>query len=335
MNNRILILTNSGDLHADLMVSLLTKKGARPFRLNLDRFPKDFEISQQLTEHGHNATISHLPTNDSLNIDDIKSVWTRKTSDFNFLSDDLHPQEHAHAVQETEHLLNGLLYSLDCYWINHPTAIRSAQYKGEQALRAVKMGFKVPQSLITNKPIEVQHFRRAISGEMITKSMSSPYLSAETVDAENRIVGGLTTTIITDEHLQNLEAVKEIPCYFQAYTDKQFELRVTVIGNQVFAAKIHSQQCESTKVDFRDFSAEIDYEAYSLPKEIEQRCLDFVHSYQLQYGALDIIVTPEQDYVFLENNPAGQFWFVQQLVPQLTMLEALADRLMEGATCQH
>jgi hypothetical protein len=57
-----------------------------------------------------------------------------------------------------------------------------------------------------------------------------------------------------------------------------------------------------------------------------------VHSYQLNYGAIDLIVTPDNEYVFLENNPAGQFLFVEQLVPALTMSDSLARRLVREAS---
>lgn len=334
MDKKILIITNSSDLHADIMISLLIDKGVLPFRLNLNEFPRNFEISLNITQNQWSATLTHIPSNDTLNVSDIGAVWTRKIADFSFISEDLSPQEKAHAKQETEHVLNSLLYSLDCYWINHPLASRSALWKGEQSIRAAKMGFKVPASLMTNQPDPVLRFKAIIHGEMITKSMSSPFLAADEVVGKDRVVRGFCTTLITDEDMQSIDSVREIPCYFQEYIAKQFELRVTVIGNQVFTAKIHSQENERTKIDFRDFGANIRYEAFQLPADIEQKCLDFVHSYQLQYGALDIIVTPDNEYVFLENNPAGQFLFVQQLVPELTIMEALADCLIEGAKCQ-
>ncbi len=45
---------------------------------------------------------------------------------------------------------------------------------------------------------------------------------------------------------------------------------------------------------------------------------------------MDIIVTPEDEFVFLENNPGGQFLFVEQLVPELKMMDTLANCLIEG-----
>ena len=42
------------------------------------------------------------------------------------------------------------------------------------------------------------------------------------------------------------------------------------------------------------------------------------------------LVTPDGDFVFLEVNPVGQFLFVQELIPELDMIGAVADRLVEG-----
>ena len=104
-----------------------------------------------------------------------------------------------------------------------------------------------------------------------------------------------------------------------------------MIGDALFAARIHSQDDPRTATDWRDMAAAIRYEAAALPAEVARRCLDFVHSYGLTFGALDLIVTPQGDYVFLENNPVGQFLFVEQLVPELDMTGALAECLTREA----
>ena len=330
----ILIITNSYDLHADLMQEILTEWQQSCFRLNLNEFPKHFHINYQIIDNQPCTTLTHLPSGEILELDKVGAVWARKSADFCFESDDLSPQELAFAQQETKHVLNSLVYGLDCYWMSHPSAVRYAAFKGEQAIRAAKMGFDVPDALVTNCGETVKAFKQKLTGQMITKAMSDASLSVSDVALEDQQVGGMPTTLVSEAHMENIDAVREIPTYFQAYNEKQFELRVTVIGEQAFAAKIDSQSCDSTRVDYRDFSAEIAYEAYTLPTEVEKRCLDFVHSYQLEYGAIDLIVTPDNKYVFLENNPVGQFWFVQQLVPELQMLEAVADKLVTEAKCR-
>lgn len=332
MDNDILIVTHSGDLHADLVVERLHARGARTCRLDLDRFPADYALDIRQHAGAPLGSLCHLPTGDEVALADIGAVWTRKAGEFRFPSDDaLGPQERAYANAETHHILTGTLLSLDAYWMNHPMASQAAKWKGEQLRRASKMGFRVPPSLSTNDPDAVRRFRAAVGGGIIFKPLSSPGLGADEVDPEDHIVPNLGTTLITDEHEEMLDAVREIPAFFQQYIEKRHELRVMVIDDHVFAARIESQGDARTRVDYRDFSAEIDYRVERLPAEIERRCHDFVHSYGLRFGAMDLIFTPEGEYVFLENNPAGQFLFVEQLVPELRMLDAVTGCLIDGA----
>ncbi len=332
MNKHILIITHSGDLHADLVVERLLARDARVFRLNLDHFPAHYQLDIQQIDGTSVGVLRHLPSQTDISITDIGAVWTRKSGDFLFLSDgDLGPQERAYSIAETQHVLTSLLLTVDAYWMNYPLASHGAMWKGEQLKRAAQLGFRVPPSLTTNDGNAVRRFRSAVGGEIIFKPLSSPSLGADAVDDADRVVPNLATTIITDEHEDMLDALRELPGFFQRYIPKQYELRVTVIDNHVFAARIHSQDDERTRTDYRDFSAEIDYTAEQLPLEIERRCRDFVHSYGLKFGAIDLIVTPEGEYVFLENNPAGQFLFVEQLVPELRMLDAVVQCLIDGA----
>lgn len=333
MKNHILVVTHSGDLHADLVIERLHGRDARVFRLDLDRFPAQYRFDARQHGGSPSGVLHHLPSRAEVSIEDIGAVWTRKSGDFRFLSDEeLGPQERAYAIAETHHILTGLLLAMDVYWMNHPMATNSARWKGEQLRRAARMGFRVPPSLASNDGDVVRRFRAEHGGEIIFKPLSSPNLGADEVAPADRIVPNLATTLITDAHDDMLDAVRELPGFFQQYIPKRHEIRATVVDGCVFAARIESQGDERTRVDYRDFSAEIDYRAERLPQEVEHRCLEFVHSYGLKFGALDLICTPEGEYVFLENNPAGQFLFVEQLVPELRMLDAVADCLFDGAS---
>ena len=333
MSNRILIITCRDDLHADKVEISLHSKGATPFRINLDEFPKDYDLNMTLVQGTWQGSINHRITNNSVSIEDIGAIWLRKSAEYCYASDDLSPQEKAFAKQETEHTLFSLLYSLDCFWMSHPKALRAAQWKGEQLKRASQLGFRVPKSIISNQPASVRKFKNEIPGDIIFKAMSSSFLGADKVETKDLSVSGLSTTVISEEQLESIDAISELACCFQEYIPKKYELRVTVIGHKIFAAKIDSQADPRTKTDFRDFSVDIPYQATQLPESIERQCLAFVHDSQLMFGALDIIVTPDDEYVFLENNPAGQFLFVEQLVPTLKMIDAMADCLITGAQC--
>jgi glutathione synthase/RimK-type ligase-like ATP-grasp enzyme len=331
MTKRILIVTNRSDLHADLVAARLVQGGASPFRIDLDDFPAGFEIALQFERGCWDGGLTCIRTADRLPVSEIGAVWMRKKADFSFTTELSGPQEKAHAQGETEHILLSLLHSLDCYWMSHPLAVRAALWKGEQLLRASRMGFAVPPSLATNRPAAVQIFNGSAEHGIVFKSLSSPTLAAEEVAVDERIAGSLPTTRITEEHDDALEAVSASPCFFQHYVPKAYEVRATVIGEKVFAARIDSQTDARTATDYRDFSAEISYEAEALPPDIERRCVEFVHSYGLTFGAIDLIATPAGDHVFLENNPVGQFLFVEQLVPELDMTGAVASCLTRGA----
>lgn len=330
MTPRILIVTNRDDLHADRVAEKIASQGARPFRLNLDEFPKYFAVTAEFAFGRCEGALTCLRTGDSLSLPDTGAVWMRKRADFAYASP-LAAQEKAYAEAETEHALFSLLYSLDGYWMSHPAALRGAMWKGEQLVRAARMGFSVPRSIVTNRRAGVEALRATARDGLIFKTLSSPGLAAEEVAPEERVAAGLATTRITDAHDEALDAVVELPCFFQHHVPKRHELRVTVIGDAVFAACIHSQDDPRTATDCRDMSAEIRYEAHDLPPDLARLCVEFVHSYALTYGALDLIVTPEGDHVFLENNPVGQFLFIEELVPELDMTGAVAACLVRGA----
>ncbi|CUI09574.1 hypothetical protein BN2497_13925 [Janthinobacterium sp. CG23_2] len=329
MAKKVLIVSNSADLHVDLLLPILQAKGCAAFRLDLDAFPRDYQTSQWFAGGALRQWIRHLPSDVTLDLADVGAVWSRKPAEFSFLSPDLGIQERIYAKAETEQALFGMLYTLDCFWMSHPLALRGAMWKGEQLQRAARMGFRIPASLTTNSPADVKAFRASVEGPMIFKALSSPNLGGDDLADADRIAAGIGTTLVDDAMFEQLESVGELACHFQQYIPKQYELRVTIIGERVFAAKIHSQNDQRTAIDSRDMSADIPYEATVLPDAVRERCLAFVRSYDLPYSALDLIVTPDDDYVFLENNPVGQFLYVEQLIPEFAMLDALADRLIE------
>lgn len=336
MLKKVLIVTNCHDLHADLLVPNLTAKGCDSFRINLDAFPRNYHLAQSLTNDRVVNKIRDLQSENWLDFEAIGAIWMRKPGEFRYLSDDLTTQEKNFAKAETEHALLGLLYGLNCFWMSHPLALRAAQWKGEQLQRAKRMGFRIPATIITNSKTEALAFRDSLCGPMIFKAMSDPSLGADDTTSEERINGGISTTIVDSD--MSLDAVDHLPCQFQEYVSKKYELRVTIIGDKVFAAKIHSQNDTRTMIDSRDMSAEILYEETVLSQELRERCIAFVKSYGLIYGALDLIVTPDDEVVFLENNPTGQFLYIEELIPTFKLIDAVADELIAGmsrvdATC--
>jgi glutathione synthase/RimK-type ligase-like ATP-grasp enzyme len=138
------------------------------------------------------------------------------------------------------------------------------------------------------------------------------------------------TTRIDSSHLKQIDTIRTAPCLFQEYIDKKFELRIIVIGDEIFTAEIHSQAHDKTSDDWRDYSVQIPYYKGDLPLTLKEKIHQFVKSYGLNFSALDFILTPDGRYVFLENNPNGQFLWLQSLIPELRLKEAMASCLIKG-----
>ena len=70
-----------------------------------------------------------------------------------------------------------------------------------------------------------------------------------------------------------------------------------------------------------------EWRPYQLPREVEERILRLMDYFVLNYGAIDIIVTPDGRHVFLELNPSGEFFWLER-TPGLPISQAIADLLL-------
>lgn len=335
MNGKqIIIVTAEDDPHSDDMIHKLHEMGHEPIRLNTNDIPSNTTMSFSLGSSAWEGSIKIKTNGRVINIAHIRSVWWRRPGNFP-LPSDLSEQEREFAKGEIEQTFDGLWSSIDCYWVSFPPNIRQAGYKMEQLKRAAQLGFEVPRTLITTNPEEVRFFHETCKGQVIYKVMTDPFLAMGKVTTNDNspefTPRSTFATLITDSELAMADSVKLVPCLFQEYIPKQIELRVTVIGDEIFAAEIHSQAHEKTSVDWRHYEVEIPYRKANLPMDIAERCLELVRSYNLNFSAMDLILTPDGRYIFLENNPNGQFMFVEQKVPELRMTEALASCLIRGS----
>jgi len=332
--DRIVIVTDTFDPHSDMVIAELRKRGHQPVRLH----PADFPVSASVTlsfgqeQWGGKLDLRKGP----LHLEEIKSVWWRRPEP-HVIAPNLPKTDRAFAFQETDHTFLGLWSILDCYWMSFPLHIRRASNKIEQLQRAAQLGFRVPKTLITNDPTQVEVFYDSCNNQMIYKTLVAPILDQATrnsvqvsQDEEPSEAQMVYTTRITKEQLDFIETVRLAPCQFQELIPKRLELRVTIIGDDMFVCEIHSQEDERTSLDWRHYEAPIPYKKGMLPPEIAEKCFTFMKSYGLNYSAFDFILTPEGEYVFIENNPAGQCFFIQEQIPEFKMVEAIASYLLKG-----
>jgi glutathione synthase/RimK-type ligase-like ATP-grasp enzyme len=330
--DRIVIVTDKFDPHTDMVMVELRNMGHQPVRLHPADFPMSASVTLTLDQEHWNGTLD--THKGALHLDEIKSVWWRRPEP-HVVASDLPRAERIFARQETEHTFSGMWSILDCYWMSFPLHIRRASNKIEQLQRAARLGFHVPRTLITNDPEQVKAFYDTCNGHIIYKTLVAPMpdwavKEPGPVGGEGADVQMIYTTRINQEHFEFLETVGTAACQFQELIPKRLELRVTIIGDDMFVCEIHSQEDERTSLDWRHYEASIPYTKGSLPPDIAEKCFALMKSYGLNYSAMDLILTPEGEYIFLENNPSGQCFFIQEHIPEFKMVEAVASYLLRG-----
>lgn len=336
MKNQIVIITQKNDPHADDVILVLNTIGQQCVRLNSDDIPLNTNLSLEISNNSTDwkAKITNNINNLTIDFDDVRSIWWRKPDKY-LLPTSLSHQEREFAKIEIDSVLSGLWASTDAYWVSHPDNIRLANLKVTQLKRAIEVGFDVPRTLITTHPDEAREFYESCKGQMIFKVISDPFLAMDKIDhtnfGEDLTVQATYTTLITNLEIAHINSVKTVPCLFQEYIPKQAELRVTIIGDDIFAAEITPKTDKHAVVDWRHPDADVVYKKILLPPEVVERCFALVRSYGLNFSALDLILTPDGQYVFIENNPNGQFIFIEMLVPELKMIESLVSCLIRGA----
>jgi glutathione synthase/RimK-type ligase-like ATP-grasp enzyme len=206
-------------------------------------------------------------------------------------------------------------------WIDDFWKVQNAEDKIYQLKLASEIGFHVPDTLITSDPIRVKNFYEQHKQNIVVKLLSSGPMIDKV----------LFTKRIEKADLRMLDSLKMSPSIFQECIQKAFELRITVAGDKIFTTKIFSQEDEQTSVDWRtkpklnDF--EVKMEPFTLPTNVESSIKSFMRNIGLRFGCIDMIVTPKNEYVFLEINPNGQWYFVQ-LRTGAEIAKAIADLLI-------
>lgn len=326
-------MTNQDDIHADTVIRTLWGMGGEPVRLNTDEIPQHTMLSLEVADRVEGSI--ELSFN-GLVIDPerIRSVWWRRPEPFR-LPDGLSEWEEEFAQRELEQAYRGLWSALDCYWMSHPDAIDRAQWKLGQLRCAADLGFEIPRTLVTSDPQRALDFHAECGGALVFKVMTGPFMAAERLiqrhpDAAQPEAVQTLTTLVGDAELAQIDSIRTVPALFQEHVAKRMELRVTVIGDDLFVAEIDSQADERTRLDFRADYGAIAMRPGTLPDDVAARCLALVRGYGLNYSAIDLILTPDGRYVFLESNPNGQFAFVEELVPELPLAEAVAACLYRG-----
>ncbi|CDT01043.1 conserved hypothetical protein [Sphingobacterium sp. PM2-P1-29] len=286
----ILIITHKLDFTADFIINKLNEKHIPYKRFNCEEILEStitFELCENFTYNILGET-------------NYSSVWFRRIK---LPEIDLSPVWHKqYILSEIDSFLHNIFSVLTCPWISEPYNVYKAENKIFQLKIAQFIGFKIPNTIVTTEKGKVSNFF-VHNKKTIIKPISRTRIN------NKNIPEFIFTNSIDSDHQSILKNHDLTPCIFQEEIEKDLELRVTVVGDKVFAAQIKSQDDEETKIDWR--RKKMRFTKFELPNEISTKCLAIVKYLNLNFGAIDLILSPSGEYTFLEINPNGQWVWIE------------------------
>ena len=127
------------------------------------------------------------------------------------------------------------MYLSHARWMNPLTPqVDLLNCKPSQLRLAQQVGLTVPKTTITNNPPAVEKlFSKVENGRVVFKSLTGLFVPPDI---------GLFTTEITKEFPSvSQDGIVHCPSIYQELVERRSDLRITVVGNKVFAVRIASQ----------------------------------------------------------------------------------------------
>jgi ATP-grasp ribosomal peptide maturase len=314
----VLVITEPADVTCDLVIDELNRRNVPVHRIDTADFPTALAVTASIGGHGQWSGTIGDPYRTS-RIEAIRSVYCRRPAAHRF-PPGMDQHEQRWAEQEARRGFGGLLQALPAArWMNDPHAMTSADRKPRQLAVAEGLGMAVPATLITNNPQAARAFVDAAPHGAIYKSMHArPY-----VDRDTGQVMALSTTPVTADMIT--DAVAGTAHLFQHWTPKSYEVRVNVVGDRLFSARIDAHS-PAARIDWRTDYNSLTYEPITLSDRVTEQIVALTQRLGLVFAAIDLIVTPEHQTVFLEVNPGGQWAWIEHET-RLPIASAIADYL--------
>jgi ATP-grasp ribosomal peptide maturase len=314
----ILVIAAATDPMADRVADALRARGSRFFRFDTADFPQRLQLEAELDGHGWQCTVA---TKDEIvNLRDVTAVYVRRPRSFEPPAH-LTSAEQWHSAIESRYAWGGLLASLpDIRWCNKPSRSADAAYKPRQLADFRSCGLTTPATLLTNSPNALRRFAAKV-GRVVCKSIVVGVVRTD------QTAQAVYTHLLTPDDLDDLAGVEYSAHLFQEFINKEFDVRLTVIGDQFFAIRINAGS-ERACVDWRSDYQFLTYDRIETPSDVRAAVNAYLKMTGLSFGAFDFSVTPEGVWNALEINPEGQWgWIEQETGAPIT--EAISTWLME------
>jgi len=288
----ILIITHKEDYTTDYVIDKLNQKSIPYFRFNCEDY-----LSYDITLEYNTQEILSIN-----NVTKFTSVWYRRTK--LPVIDCENQSEKLFLLNEMDNFMQNLFEIINAKWLSTPISVAAAENKLAQLRIAREIGMNVPSTMITTNTVQLKSFI-AKNQKTIIKPIARGRI--DYADNTSKLI---FTSIITDEIANQIDSYTLTPAIYQEYIEKEYELRVTVVGSEVFAASVDSQTHDEAQIDWR--RKKIKFEKYDLPGDLQDQCRIMLKRLNISFGAFDFIKATNGKYYFLEVNPNGQWVWIEK-----------------------
>ncbi|MBA3649538.1 MAG: grasp-with-spasm system ATP-grasp peptide maturase [Chitinophagales bacterium] len=172
---------------------------------------------------------------------------------------------------------------------------------------AESFGLITTEYIITTEKKSLLNFAAEKAG-VVTKGIDESIF----LEIDEDAINGYTEKLVAED--LNEYSDKIFPTLLQKQVDKKYELRIFYLDGVFYPMAIFSQRDEQTRVDFRryNFKKENRCVPFKLPKSVQSKLRLLMNKLDLNCGSIDMIVNTNNEFVFLEVNPVGQFGMVSE-----------------------
>jgi hypothetical protein len=291
------------------------RRGVNLYRFNTEDYPIDIRVGFDPSRPEDAVLVADDLT---IEVGRARGIWLRRPR-WPVVNPDLSRPDRVFAQQEAVAAIGGAWRILADKCVSPPDPMQAARWKVRQLATAGRVGLSVPATVVTNDPTTATAFAR--SGPTIAKAVAEVR-----VETSAEVLVGETFALDGDF---DPESVRPAPVLLQRRVAKVADVRVTAIGDSLFAVRIVTPA--GAPIDFRKTDGEdCRFDVLELDHDIATRVRSYLAAFGLRFGAFDFAEDPDGTLWFLECNPAGQWGWLEPPTG-LDITGALVDLLLDPA----
>lgn len=321
----ILIVTEPDDLHAVLVKLALKEKNVACDLFFSADMPSKQQNSVIINKSEVKWSSSFIEKNmTEMEHQSYSTVWWRRPRQ-PFIPNEAHPDDIKFISKENYAYFQSIphFFNENAWWVNPVSSMDKIKSKPYQLKLARECGLHFPTTLISNSPNDIRSFILDAGERPVIYKSFTPHTWYD-----QKGFNTLYTQKIQLNDLPSDKMLQIAPGIYQHYVEKLYELRITCFGSHLSAIKIDSQRNFISKTDWRKTpESNLILTETEIPNHIKSLIILFMKKMNIVFGCFDFIVTPNEEYIFLEVNEQGQFLWIEEALPQANYLDIFCNFL--------